>query len=173
MDYEKLIYLVIGAFIGFITSLVKDLLIESKKNKIKNIELKRERLEELYIDFSKWSNYIYSDYITLLSVMDNKLTYNQYLDLKLERKNDFDAQKIDMIIEVYINSIIPTYTLLREKLESLNMIQNEYKKDYELYGQHDTKEVYKNGITAFLKDFTEVVDNLKKEIALEIRNSNY
>ena len=48
MDSEKIILLVLGAIIGFIASIIKDILLENKKKKIKDKELTRDRLEELF-----------------------------------------------------------------------------------------------------------------------------
>ena len=55
MDSEKIILLVVGAIIGFIASIIKDILLENKKKKIKDKELRRDRLEELFKLFAELS----------------------------------------------------------------------------------------------------------------------
>ena len=46
---EKYLLLILGAFIGFIASIAKDYFVEKTKKKYKDIDFKREKLEELFI----------------------------------------------------------------------------------------------------------------------------
>ena len=46
---EKYLLLILGAIIGFIASMAKDYFVEKTKKKYKDIDFKREKLEELYI----------------------------------------------------------------------------------------------------------------------------
>lgn len=49
MEIEKLVLLLVGGLIGFIASILKDYFVEKTKKKYKDIDFKREKLEELYI----------------------------------------------------------------------------------------------------------------------------
>jgi len=53
MDKEKIILLIVGAVIGFVVSLAKDWLMEGKKQKEKEKQFKREKLEEIFILLNK------------------------------------------------------------------------------------------------------------------------
>ena len=168
MDLEKLIYLGVGAIIGFALSLAKDWLLEGKKQKEKEKQLKRERLEELHIGFSKWVNYVVSNEMTLLAVMNNKLTFNQYLDLKIDKKTDFDAQRNEMILKVYIKSLISLHEEVRDQLEYLNHIESQYKRDYEKKGPHSTDKKYIERNKLFTEKFIVISEKFKIQLASEI-----
>lgn len=53
MEIEKLVLLLVGGLIGFIASIAKDYLVEKTKKKYKDIDFKREKLEELFILVSR------------------------------------------------------------------------------------------------------------------------
>ena len=50
---EKYLLLILGAIIGFIASIAKDYFVEKTKKKYKDIDFKREKLEELFILISR------------------------------------------------------------------------------------------------------------------------
>ncbi len=56
---EKYLLVILGAIIGFIASITKDYFVEKTKRKYKEIELKREKAEELYILLEKWANFFF------------------------------------------------------------------------------------------------------------------
>ena len=56
MEIEKLVLLLVGGGIGFIASIAKDYFVEKTKKKYKDIDFKREKLEELFIMISKTCN---------------------------------------------------------------------------------------------------------------------
>jgi len=169
MDFEKLIYLISGAIIGFALSLAKDWLMESKKQKEKKIELKRERLEELYIGFSKWANHVISEEMTLLSVMKNKITYNDYLDMKIEKTINFDAQNNEMILKVYAETLLPVHEDIMKQLAYLNHIEEDFKKVYSKQGPHTTEVKTIEGNKLFTEKFIEISDIFKTQLATEIK----
>ena len=51
---EKYLLLILGAIIGFIASIAKDYFVEKTKKKYKDIDFKREKLEELFILVCWW-----------------------------------------------------------------------------------------------------------------------
>ena len=53
---EKYLLLILGAIIGFIASIAKDYFVEKTKKKFKDIDFKREKLEELFILASRIFN---------------------------------------------------------------------------------------------------------------------
>jgi hypothetical protein len=53
MENEKIGLLLVGGLIGFIASIAKDYFVEKTKKKYKDIDFKREKLEELFILVSR------------------------------------------------------------------------------------------------------------------------
>ena len=49
MDTEKILLLILGAIVGFFASIAKDYFSEKTKRKYKEIEIRREKAEELYL----------------------------------------------------------------------------------------------------------------------------
>lgn len=91
---EKYLLLILGAIIGFIASIAKDYIIESKKEKEKRKNFKREKLEEIFI--------LVSDF------------YSNCLK-PLESKKNIEATKIGMIIRFYFKDLLGGYQLFLEK----------------------------------------------------------
>jgi len=169
MDKEKIILLIVGAIIGFVVSLAKDWLMEGKKQKEKYKQFKREKLEELYVGFSKWSNYVSSNKVHLLSVMENKITFNQYFDLHIDAKIKFDAQRNEMILKVYAESLLLIHEEIMEQLKYMNQIEYDYQKIYNDRGPHSTNKTFIDGIGYYLTKYEEVSKKFKDGLILEIQ----
>ena len=86
-DLEKLIYLVVGAIIGFALSLAKDFLMESKKQKEKEKQFKREKLEKAYM---------------LLNDYQNKVTSLELIPLS---DGEYNSAELSMIIHFYFKNM--------------------------------------------------------------------
>ena len=168
-EYIALISVVIGAILGFLLSFLKDWIIEGRKQMEKKVDLRRERLEELYVGFSKWSTHIISEQITLLSVMENKITFNDYLDLKIEKTIKFDAQKNEMILEVYADNLLKAHGDVRKQLVYLNQIKDDFEKLYSKQGPHIASREFLEGNKLFTVKFEEKSDIFKEQLAYEIR----
>jgi len=80
LDLEKLIYLIVGAIIGFALSLAKDWFMESKKQKEKEKLATRQRLEELFILLNK---------------------YNKNMIMPLQLQNDIEQERLTMLVRFY------------------------------------------------------------------------
>jgi len=162
MDFEKLIYVVVGAIIGFTLSLIKDLLMESKKQEEKNNQLKRKRLEELHILVSHWSNIIFTHSTNLVAVMQGKLMYNEHLDLITEYKSDGDFQRLEMILSIYASELSDTYNKVLDIRTKLNAISIKYEHQYENGDTNGNKFI--NQYIKYQIDFEKYTDKLKNEI---------
>ena len=119
-----------GGLVGFLVAIGKDWLIESKKQKEKARQLRREKLEELYMLVSHWSIALLGNGISLLAVMQNKLSYNQYLDILIEKNVSHDFHRIEMILDIYAPDLHIVYKKLLEARTDLNNIENEHKLVY-------------------------------------------
>ena len=92
MDSEKLIYVVVGAIIGFALSLAKDWLMESKKQKEKEKQFKREKLERAFM---------------ILEDFNNKVISTDAISL---REGEYNSNELNMIIRFYFNNIYKEYS---------------------------------------------------------------
>lgn len=94
----------------------------------------RDRGEELYELVDRWLNNLAGHYLSLNSVMQGKLKYNQFLDLQIEqaKNNSYNFGRIEMLIDVYFPSSKPSYNEILKHRTELNEISRLHKKDYEL-----------------------------------------
>jgi len=155
---EKEILSMIGIIIGFGLSVLKDFITEKTKKKYKENELRRNKLEELYIEVDKWFNYSslnQANFILSLSTDKN------YLDLSEERKKfNYDLIKIEMIISVYIEKLKDEYNeIITKKTELSKLEMKELNKE-------DKKEKYID----LNNNFCNLMQNMKKKIADEVKS---
>jgi len=84
--------LIIGGLIGFLSAVGKDFLLEKSKNKIKEKEFKRTKLEEVFV--------------LTKSFFEDSIKPIEY------RKNN-DHSKLPMIIRFYFDNLMPDYNLFQ------------------------------------------------------------
>lgn len=132
---------VIGVVVGAILSLfgawltMRSNLQQSKlkfeyENKISQGNLRRERLEELYILVCHWSNEFFSDYMALGLVMDGHQSYNEYLDDFNSRNRTHDFSRIEMIVDVYGQALSEEYQAVIVARSKINEIKHLHKSAY-------------------------------------------
>ena len=154
------ISILVGGAVGFFVSVGKDWLLENKKQKEKDKQLKRERLEELFILIEQWSNILGGNGIFLISVMENKIDYNIYLDKVIENK--FDAGRMSMLQEIYATELSTEKSLILKYRDELDDIKREFEKIY-----RDGKSVDKSYIQKYKKSqlmFAHSIEHYKKEL---------
>jgi hypothetical protein len=84
----------------------------------------RERLEELYVLSGNWVNAMLSHTISLLSVMEGKLDYNQHLEMFLadDQYKQYDYNRVEMIVDIYGADLKQCYADILKARERLNEI---------------------------------------------------
>lgn len=90
MDLEKILLILAGGLVGFLSSVLKDYFIEKQKKQNKIIELKREKLEELFLILGR--------------TFDVSL-----LPLNLREVNKGDGARAGMISRFYFPEILIEY----------------------------------------------------------------
>lgn len=97
-------------------------------------QVKRERLEELYVLLSQWVNMFFSNFFKLTLVMKGEIDYNQYLDEIIEsgQASKVDFQRIEMIFNIYGRELLPKYKEVLKCREKINDIAEAHKQDYKL-----------------------------------------
>lgn len=168
MDTEKILLLILGAIVGFFASIAKDYFSEKTKRKYKEIEIRREKAEELYLLLESWSNAFFSRNSMLILVMKNEITYNDYLDNFIEegKKRNVNYKRIDMLINLYFKSLLPHYLEILKQRDIIADIESIHKKEYKKGNINGQK---------FIKLFNDetiklhnLIDDFKKEVAIDI-----
>ena len=163
---EKIMLVIIGGIIGFFASIAKDYLIESKKEKDKLKNIKREKLEEAYIEFSKWFSDFSIDNLGIIVVMQNVLEYDEYTKKKKEYSENLiiDFTKLEMIINIYGDNLLTDFSLIMTKRDEISKIKFTYmdskkmnEKDLDNY---EKKNLEINSLGNSFKE--KIAENIKK-----------
>jgi hypothetical protein len=146
MEMEKLVLLLVGGVIGFIASIAKDYFVEKTKKKIKENELKRNKLEELYMEVVKWFSFSSLSYVNFINNTGNLGL------LEAKRKFDYDLIKIEMIISIYSETLIKDYNEIISQMHKLDKLEENDK------------------YTNLYHDFCNLSENFKKKIVQKIKD---
>ncbi|MFA6397218.1 MAG: hypothetical protein WCW84_14755 [Sulfurimonas sp.] len=98
MQNFQILLLVAGGFIGFVSAVGKDFLLEKSKNKLKEKEFKRIKLEEVFI-LTK--------------------TFFEESIKPIEYRNNTDHSKLPMIIRFYFKNLNQVYNLFLATYQKL------------------------------------------------------
>lgn len=136
-----------------------------------NSTIKRKKAEELYELTDTWLKGLFYNYMNLALVMKGKFDYGQYLDqmIKHGKKSKGNFTRLEMIIHVYFQELLPAYNKVLEQREITNKIITEHKHAYE-GGDLDGKR-FLNGFTAEQLKLEESCETLKMGIAECARNA--
>ncbi|WP_417448456.1 hypothetical protein [Idiomarina abyssalis] len=169
MFFEMLYKIPTSAWIAFSTALLTSLITllgVSLTNKSSNERLKiqlahemairkdemyRARLEELYVESKKYIKAIITHFIPYRSVMAGDITYNDALDISLNKNYNHNADRICLIIDMYFPELQERYLSIKKQLDVTSDILHSYKAQY------------KSGITSgdnWIDDFQESLDLL-------------
>ncbi|MGF1887202.1 hypothetical protein L4D13_13795 [Photobacterium profundum] len=138
--------------------------LETEKDR-EHAQVKRERLEELYVLLSQWVNVFYSNFFKLTLVMKGEIEYNQYLDEIIEdgQSSKVDFQRIEMILNIYGRELLPAYKDVLKCRGKINEISGAHKEDYK-QGKFDG-EKYLEPYTLVHTELDLRVQKLKKQLA--------
>ena len=130
----------------------------------KNAEVRREKLEELYIVAAKYSKMLASHFFPYLDVMMGKYDYNAALDMTIESGKDqqYDFDRLEMIVDLYFPELQAPLKELFEMRDSANEIMLDHKRQYK-NGQLDGSAFVKPMHTA-IGDVIDASDQLKQAI---------
>uniref|UniRef100_UPI0040476CAB hypothetical protein n=1 Tax=Aliarcobacter sp. TaxID=2321116 RepID=UPI0040476CAB len=166
MEIEKLVLLLVGGVIGFVASISKDFFLEKTKENSKLKNIKREKLEEAYIQFSKWFSDFSIDNLGIIIVMQNVLEYDEYTKKRKEFSENFiiDFTKLEMIINIYGDNLLTDFSLIMTKRDEISKIKFSYmdskkmnEKDLDNY---EKKNLEINSLGNSFKE--KIAENIKK-----------
>jgi len=137
----------------------------------KNKNSTRIKAEELYELTDKWLKHLFIINFNFTLVMQEKLDYNQYLDLIVDtgKTDKGNFTRLEMLLHIYFNELTPFYKKVTDKRTELNEISIIYKHEYEkghTNGKHHIKPFIK--IQQELEAYGEL---FKKEIANKAINA--
>jgi hypothetical protein len=132
---------------------------ESEKDRL---EARRERLEELYSLVMAWSKQAASFYFPFLAVMKGDITYNEALDLSIDRKNTIDVDRLFTLAELYFDGGHEKLDEIRQILKKVNSVNEEFKRFYKS-GQTSSKEHLRQMSTE-LTSLDGAIDSYKKAL---------
>ncbi|HCH32825.1 MAG TPA: hypothetical protein DE045_07785 [Oceanospirillaceae bacterium] len=155
----------IGVFLANRSNLSRlQLQLENERQR-HHFQVKREKLEELYVLLSHWVNMFFSHYFKLTLVMKGEIDYNQYLDEIIadgaDKKTDF--KRIEMILHIYARELLPTYNEVLEWRGKVNDVSAAHKADYK-QGKCNGEEYIKPYIAVHTQ-LENKVEKLKSELA--------
>jgi hypothetical protein len=132
---------------------------------LKNNELLREKLEELYLLFKGWSTHVEIVYINHTRGMAGDLDYKAVVDLEIQRGKEITDNfgRITMLIDLYFPNLRDEYNIVDQARSSANEIMQEYRNNC-FDGKYDGKRF----VQVFLsrqKIFSETANNFQKLIA--------
>ncbi len=127
-------------------------------------EALRQRLEELYQLVGTWAGKAVIHHTTYRRVMTGQLTYNQALDLTIER-GSFDSARLFTLAELYFPDCHELFDDIKDIREDLSTIQNEYKEQYREIGPSAEGEKYSMLLTQRLIEFNKAIDSYKSSLA--------
>jgi hypothetical protein len=142
----------------------------NREQDVKQKELMRSKLEDLYILFKQWDQNISMVYLNRTSVMAGAINYTSALEMDKDRgeKNTVDFSRIEMLIDLYFPTLKQDYLKVIEARGRVNKIMLTHQ-NQSLSGNVDGKN--------FLHPFLSAQDSFDKEtdkfIKLIAEQANY
>lgn len=98
----------------------------------RNEEIKREKLEELYVVSNKFLSTLVVHYLPFKVVMKGEISFNKALDMVIETgsERDFEPHRVTMLIDLYYPELRPELDKIMSIREKLNDIVDGYKEQY-------------------------------------------
>ncbi|WP_461534566.1 hypothetical protein [Spongorhabdus nitratireducens] len=121
------------------------------ERKLKQDDIIRERLEELYVESKKYMSATVMYFFPYLKVMEGELTFNQALDTTLEKKREHNHERVFLIMDMYFPELRQTFTEVEAQRDVAHDILHRYKVRYKT-GQIDGAE--------FIPDFQDALELL-------------
>lgn len=144
--------------------------IESEHHK-KQIQLKREKLDNLYILLTNWRNMFFSYTMNISLIMEGKINYNEHLDrvIKGDFNDNIDFQRLEMIVNIYIPELLPNFNNVLELREKIMNVRDQHKKDYSSGKVNGEK--YISPLMDAYSNFDSEIEKLRANIAKLALNS--
>ncbi len=124
----------------------------------KMIELRLQKLEELYLLFEQWTTYLSSTYLIYSHAYTGQLNYTQVLDMinKKSEKENIDFHKIQMLLNIYFSE-------LRENYEKVMIARSSLAKY--IIGDPSSNKLKINDFISEQEQFEEICEQFKNKLS--------
>ena len=129
----------------------------------KRHESVRARLEELYSLVGRWADEVVTHHMTYRKVMEGKITYNQALEITLNRNSSVDVNRMFTLAELYFPSAHGALQELKAFRDEASSIQSSFKQLYRQGVQPSRK--HADALTTVLEKFNAAIDKYQNELA--------
>lgn len=123
----------------------------------------RERLEELYQLIDQWAGSFVVHHVTLRRVMEGQLSYNQALDLQINRGTEVSSARMFTLAELYFSKCHSLFAEIKQCREEASGIQSEFKELHRHSGCTSGKHAAE--LTETLEHFNRAIMIYKKQLA--------
>jgi hypothetical protein len=123
--------------------------------------------EDLYVNFSEWSNFIVASHMPLYHVMAGKIPYNAYLDGILESKGaqKYNHHRMEFLLRAYFPAMIADYSAVKNSLRDVNGLITEHKRQY---SSNDPGTEFLGPLSASHERFEERCNVFKENLLVEL-----
>lgn len=128
-----------------------------------NREALRARLEELYSLVGRWGNELGSHYLPYIRVMDGELTYDQALDISIERRSTIDSDRMLTLAQLYFPSAHGALQTIMKYRDEASEIHANFRHAYKADGQPSRG--HAEALSAVLQKFGDAIHGYRKELA--------
>lgn len=157
-----LIGVLIGSYIAHSLSVRRERENRIASLKVAELNLRREKLEELYALLARWDLSMSSVSITWMMCMQGKFSYNDALDqITTSQRKDIDFFRTDMLIDVYFPEGRKSYDSLMDHRTRVNRLQADFRRFYLQAGE--------GSLYPYLQRYVEASEELEKH-ALLVKN---
>jgi hypothetical protein len=136
---------------------------------LKREELIRERLEEIYVKAKRYMNALVTHFLPYRKVMKGELTYDQALDLTINRNYSHNPERVHLIMDMYYPELKPTFSEVESTLSRINQILNGYKQQYKQ--GDDSGEEWLPLFQESLESLGKAASRFESHVAEIVRNS--
>ena len=153
----------LGVYLSNRSQMNRLLLQLQHERKIQHEDLIREKIEELYLISRKHSKRVWLHYFPYLQSMQGKITYNQALDLGIDRSpQDYEPERLNVLIDLYFPALRPTYEKILAESDCARSIVAEHKEDYKA-GNARGRELFED-LRTCLANIEEAGTSMRREI---------
>lgn len=131
-----------------------------EKEKKENLRI---RLEELYEVSGKWANSYVSHHALFRLVMDAEITYNDALDIQIERNTDDSASRMFTLGELYFTEYNEQLSEIKRLRDLASSIQSDFKEHYRSTGLSSNK--HSEAITDVLELSVIAIDTYRSALS--------
>lgn len=132
-------------------------------------EASRARLEELYSLIDGWAGAVVIHHMTYGRVMKGELTYNEAMDLVLNKNNAIDAKRLFTLAELYFPSAHGALQEIKSYRDAASDVLASFTRSYKQNGEPSRDHAI--ALTTALQKFNAAITKYQAELAAHAKDS--